>query len=96
MPYVLVYNRKAIEERVERLAAYIGLEPSFQAFLDWVLKLRKDLGVPHTLEGLKVDSARFDEMSEMAPNDPTAGGNPVPITRESARKLFEDALAGRL
>ena len=32
----------------------------------------------------------------MAPNDPTAGGNPVPITRESARKLFEDALAGRL
>ncbi|MFL5222369.1 MAG: iron-containing alcohol dehydrogenase [Microvirga sp.] len=96
MPYVLVYNRKAIETRIERLAAYIGLEPSFQAFLDWVLQLRKDLGVPHTLEGLKVDAARFDEMSEMAPNDPTAGGNPVPIAKESARKLFEDALAGRL
>ena len=96
MPYVLVYNRQAIETKIERLSAYIGLEPSFQAFLDWVLKLRKDLGVPHTLEGLKVDSARFDEMSEMAPNDPTAGGNPVPITRESARKLFEDALSGQL
>jgi alcohol dehydrogenase class IV len=96
MPYVLVYNREAIEQKIERLSAYIGLEPSFQAFLDWVLKLRADLGVPHTLEGLKVDSARFDEMSEMAPNDPTAGGNPVPINRESARKLFEDALSGRL
>jgi len=93
---VLVYNRQAIERKIERLAAYIGLEPSFQAFLDWVLGLRRDLGVPHTLEGLKIDSARFDEMSEMAPNDPTAGGNPVPITKNSARKLFEDALAGRV
>ena len=96
MPYVLVYNRGAIERKIERLSAYIGLEPSFQAFLDWVLQLRRDLGVPHTLEGLKIDAGRFDEMSAMAPEDPTAGGNPVPITRESARKLYEDALAGRV
>src|SRR3954452_10279880 len=41
MPYVLVYNRQAIENRIERLAAYIGLRPSFQVFLDWVLQLRK-------------------------------------------------------
>jgi alcohol dehydrogenase len=96
MPYVLVYNREAIEARIERLAAYIGLEPSFQAFLDWVLKLRQDLGVPHTLEGLKIDSARFDEMSAMAPDDPTAGGNPIPITKASARTLYENALAGQV
>ena len=96
MPYVLVYNRDVITPKIERLAAYIGLEASFQAFLDWVLKLRKDLGVPHTLQGLKVDNARFDEMSNMAPADPTAGGNPVPITKESARGLYENALAGRL
>ena len=50
--------------------------------------------MPHTLAGLKVDAERFDEMSAMAPEDPTAGGNPVPITKESARKLYEDALAG--
>jgi alcohol dehydrogenase class IV len=60
------------------------------------MTLRRDLGVPHTLEGLKIGSERFDEMSTMAPDDPTAGGNPVPITKESARKLYEDALAGRL
>jgi alcohol dehydrogenase len=96
MPYVLVFNRRAIEERIARLSAYIGLEPSFQAFLDWALKLRQELGVPHTLEGLKIDAARFDEMSKMAPEDPTAGGNPVPIDQTSARKLYEDALAGRL
>ena len=96
MPYVLVYNRDAIAPKIERLAAYLGLAPRFDAFLDWVLDLRRDLGVPHTLEGLKVDAARFDLMAGMAPDDPTAGGNPVPITRESALKLYEQTLAGAL
>src|SRR5262249_29477547 len=60
MPYVLVFNRKAIEERIKRLAAYIGLRPSFRAFLDWVLALRAEIGVPHTLTGLQVGDDRID------------------------------------
>ncbi|HEY8384093.1 MAG TPA: iron-containing alcohol dehydrogenase [Microvirga sp.] len=96
MPYVLVYNRQAIEAKIERLAAYLGLQSRFDAFLDWVLALRSELGVPHTLEGLKIGPERFDEMAAMAPDDPTAGGNPVPVTKESARRLFENALAGRV
>jgi alcohol dehydrogenase class IV len=96
MPYVLVYNREAITPKIERLAAYLGLQSSFQAFLDWVMALRHELGVPHTLEGLKVGAERFDEMSAMATEDPTAGGNPVPLTKESARQLFDNALQGRV
>jgi alcohol dehydrogenase len=96
MPYVLVYNRPAIELKLERLAAYLGLAPRFDAFLAWILALRRDLNVPHTLEGLKVGRERFEEMSAMAPEDPTASGNPVPIARDSARRLYEDALTGRI
>ena len=96
MPYVLLYNRKAVSLKLERLAAYLGMKPSFEAFLQWVLDLRAELGVPHTLEGLKVGEEKFDRMSVMAPEDPTAGGNPVPITPESARRLYEDALYGQL
>jgi alcohol dehydrogenase class IV len=96
MPYVLAFNRPAIEARIARLSAYLGLDPGFGAFLDWVLRLRAELGVPHTLEGLKIGPERFDEMSAMAPEDPTAGGNPVPIDRASAWALYENALAGRL
>jgi alcohol dehydrogenase len=96
MPYVLVYNREAIAPKIERLAAYLGLEPRFEAFLDWVLALRAELRVPYTLEGLQVGPERFDLMAGMAPDDPTAGGNPVPITRDSARRLYESALAGSL
>jgi alcohol dehydrogenase len=96
MPYVLVFNRKAIEERINRLAAYLGLKPRFKAFLDFVLELREQTGVPHTLAGLNVDDAKADQIVEMAPKDPTAGGNPVPLDKRGARTIFNRALAGRL
>lgn len=96
MPYVLAFNRPAIEDRIARLAAYLGLTPSFDAFLDWVLELRVEVGIPHTLAGLGVDDAKFDLMSRMAPDDPTAGGNPVPIDETACRRLYEGALAGRV
>lgn len=96
MPYVLIFNRPAIGDRVARAAAYLGLTPSFDAFLAWVLELRAEIGIPHTLAELGVDDARLDLMSRMAPKDPTAGGNPVPLDETACRRLYESALAGRL
>jgi alcohol dehydrogenase class IV len=54
MPYVLVANRDAIEGKIGRLAAYCGLPPTFEAFLNAVLALRQKLNVPHTLKDFKV------------------------------------------
>jgi alcohol dehydrogenase class IV len=96
MPYVLVFNKKAIEDRIVRLAAYIGLKPRFRAFLDFVLELRAETGVPHTLAGLNVDDAKADQIVEMAPKDPTAGGNPVPLDKRGARTIFNRAMEGRI
>jgi alcohol dehydrogenase len=96
LPYVLIFNRAAIEPKIERLAAFMGLKPTFTAFLDRTLALRGDLGVPHTLKELGVDDARFDVMSDMAPKDPTAGGNPVPLDAAASRQLYERAYAGTL
>jgi alcohol dehydrogenase len=79
MPYVLVFNRKVIEDKIKRLSAYIGLRPSFRAFLDFVLELRAATGVPHTLKDLKVGDDKADLIVDMAPKDPTAGGNPVKL-----------------
>jgi alcohol dehydrogenase class IV len=96
MPYVLKFNRAAIEGKVERLAVYIGLPASFDAFLDWVLMLREEIGVPPTLEGLNVTAAHAAEIARMALDDPTAGGNPVPLDAAGARRIFDAALTGRL
>ncbi len=96
MPYVLVFNRKAIERRIKRLAAYIGLRPNFRAFLDFVLALREQIGVPHTLAGLNVGDDKVDTIVAMAPKDPTASGNPVPLDKRAARTIFMRALEGRI
>ena len=62
MPYVLAFNRDAIEERIARLAAYLGIKGGFDGFAKAVLKLRKELKVPHTLpdliKGLDMDKKR--------------------------------------
>src|SRR5262245_7095896 len=96
MPYVLAFNRAAIEERLARLASFLRLKASFEAFLDWVLALRAELDIPHTLAGLKVDDRHFERMSEMATVDPTAGGNPIRIDVATCRRLYENAYAGAL
>ena len=58
--------------------------------------LRAEIGIPHTLAGLKVDDRQFDLMSRMAVQDPTAGGNPVPLDAAVCRRLYENALAGEV
>ena len=52
--------------------------------------------MPHTLAGLKVGDDKVDTIVEMAPKDPTAGGNPVPLDNRAARTIFMRALEGRL
>jgi len=96
MPYVLVFNRPAIETKIARLAAYLGLGPNFDAFLAWVMELRRELGVPHTLKEFGVDDSKFDLVAKMAPEDPTAGGNPVPVTEAAAHTLLDKAYRGEM
>ncbi|WP_342359139.1 iron-containing alcohol dehydrogenase [Terrarubrum flagellatum] len=95
-PYVLVFNRAAIEEKIARVAAYLGISGGFTGFLDWVLALREEIGMPHTLAAVGVDDRKIDLIAAMAPKDPTAGGNPVPLDEAGARRIFTMALEGKL
>ena len=96
MPYVLVVNRDAIEARIARLAAYCDLPPTFEGFLHAVLALREKLNVPHTLADFRVTAEKRDLIAEMAIVDPTAGGNPVKLTKDVALEIFDRAMEGRL
>jgi len=92
MPAVLKFNRPAIEDRIASAAAYLGIPASFDAFYDMVLALRADLGIADKLSALGVGSDRIDEMAEMAVVDPTAGGNPVALTVDGARRLLAECI----
>lgn len=97
MPYVLVSNRPAIEGRMVQLAAFLGLQkPGFQGVLAWILRLRRQLGVPHALSALGVSLDAADRIAEMALVDPTAATNPVPLDLETLRRVTRDAIRGEL
>ena len=89
MPMVLDFNRAAIEDRIARAAAYLGIAGGFDGFHARVLALRAELGIPANLTAMGVEAGRLDELTEMALEDPSCGGNPVEMTRENTRALFE-------
>ncbi len=96
MPYVLDFNRETVWDKIDRLAGWLGIEGGFSGFLDFVLRLRRDLGVPHTIDKLGVDDARFEAMAAMAVADPTAGGNPRDLSEQDALELYQRAYEGRV
>lgn len=89
LPEVLRFNRPAIEDKMARAAAYIGIEGGLDGVIAHVEQMNRDFGIPERLSGLGVKGDRIEEMAEMAIVDPTAGGNPVPLTLEAARTLFQ-------
>jgi len=88
MPMVLDFNRSAIEDRINAAAAYLGIAGGFDGFRARIMALRAELGIPANLTAMGVDPARLDEMTEMALEDPSCGGNPVEMTRENTRALY--------
>ncbi len=97
MPYVLAFNRPAIEDKMARLARWLGLaDASFDGFQAWILDLRREIGIAHTLAEIGVDGARAGEVARMAAADPTAASNPVPLEAGPLEGLLLDCLEGRL
>jgi alcohol dehydrogenase class IV len=91
-PVVLRFNRPAIESQIERLAAYLGIDGGFDGFVAFVEALNRELRLPASLRDLGGDPDRIGEYAALAVVDPTAAGNPVPLTPESVRALYAQAL----
>ncbi|MEE9317486.1 MAG: iron-containing alcohol dehydrogenase [Rhodospirillales bacterium] len=97
MPYVLAFNRPAIEDKMERLARFIGLKkPSFQAVLEWTLELRDTFDIPPTAAELGVAEDRLEDIAKMAAKDPTAPTNPIEAGVKEMREILDAAMEGRV
>jgi alcohol dehydrogenase len=94
MPYVVKANRRKIERAIERAAAYLGIGGGFDGFLRWILALRREIGIPHTLAEVGIDTGRLDEVAAMAIRDPSAGGNPIAFTEKQYRALAKRCVTG--
>jgi alcohol dehydrogenase class IV len=96
MPYVLKANRKKIEKDIERAAAYLGIKGGFKGFLKWILALRREIGIPHKLADIGIDTKRLGEVAKMAIKDPSAGGNPIQFSEKQYKALAKKCVTGDL
>ena len=97
MPYVLAFNRPAVEEKMAALARCLDLpSPSFAAVLDWILELRERIGIPHTLKEIGVDGSEAERLAPMAALDPSSATNPVPLDAGNLEALYLRAVGGVL
>jgi len=92
MPYVLKANAEAIGEPMDRLSRYLDLpQRGCNGVLDWVLRLRSDLKIPHTLEEIGIGADRAEQVGKMAAADPAAGSNPIAFSAEDYSHIFAEA-----
>jgi hypothetical protein len=98
MPYVMEFNRDAIEGKMERLAIHLALdEPGFAGVLRWMLEIRRSLQMPHTLaEVAGFSPDQIERLAALAAVDPSLATNPKPCTVEQLAQLFRIAHAGTL
>jgi hypothetical protein len=97
LPYVMTYNRNAIAGKTEIIARVLNLpEPGYNGFLAWVLQLRSELGIPHSLAGIGVSADKAAIIGREAAIDPSAGGNPIPVNAAQLEHIFRAAVAGQI
>ena len=96
MPYVLAWNRTALEEKMQHLSRVLGLQPGFAGVLDWILELRAALRIPPTLQALGVTEQSVEALAVCALQDPSTAGNPLPMTAADFAALYRNCLEGRL
>jgi len=97
MPYVLTFNKTEIESKIVSICDYLNLDKNFNSFLNWILELRKDLGIPHKLaDAMDCKNIDLNMLSIMAYEDPSTAGNPKKLNKENLRLLYEHSISGDL
>ena len=97
MPYVLTFNKSSIENKIVSICDYLDLEKNFDSFLQWILDLRKNLNIPNKLSDvMDCSDLDLDQLSLMAFEDPSTNGNPIKISREDLKLMYEHSISGKL
>ena len=94
MPFVLEYNRSAIESKFDRLGRYINISGGLDGIIDWVNKLKKEMNIPHSLQDMGLQLGDEEKLSKLAFEDPSTGGNPLPMTVDKFKELIKVCILG--
>jgi alcohol dehydrogenase class IV len=97
LPYVMRHNRRAITEKAQVMARTLDLpNPGFDALFEWILELRRTLGIQHSLGEIGVNVGNAAVIGAEAARDPSAPGNPISVDAATLERIFRAAVVGDL
>jgi 4-hydroxybutyrate dehydrogenase len=92
MPAVLRLNESKIRDRFDTVTGYLGIQNGFSGFKVFVDEFNASLNIPLRLGDLGVENPDLGKLVKGAMSDPSCGGNPVKLTSENLKALFEEVL----
>ena len=98
MPYVLTFNRSAIEKKIIKACEYLEIKnKSFNGFIDWTLSLREKTKIPHKIsDTTDISDNDIEKLSPMALTDPCTPGNPKKLNLEDFISMYKNSISGKL
>lgn len=96
LPYVLQANESALTTQMDDLAVYLRLPvPGFTGVMEWVLQLREQIGIPHTLGAIGIDERDAELVGRMAFADGCSHTNPIRHSAQVYAQIFSHAVRGQ-
>ncbi|GFM57900.1 alcohol dehydrogenase [Pseudomonas cichorii] len=96
LPYVLQANESALITQMDDLAVYLRLpRPGFEGVMQWLLQLREEIGIPHTLGAIGLDERDAELVGRMAFADGCSHTNPIPHSAQVYSQIFSHAVRGQ-
>ncbi|RON03900.1 iron-containing alcohol dehydrogenase [Pseudomonas brassicacearum] len=95
LPYVLQANASVLSDCMTELAHQLRLpKPGFSGVMDWVLGLREQIGIPHTLRAIGIDDTDAELVGRMSFLDGCSHTNPIRHDAEGYARIFRQAVEG--
>lgn len=92
IPYAMQFNLAAVPEKLKMLAIAVGVEPTGEAFIDWLKSLNAAIGIPTKLSEFGVSEDKLDRLVEVAFADGCHPLNPRDCTPDDIRGIYLAAL----
>ncbi len=94
MPFVLDFNRPAIQLKFERCSKYINVDGGLDGIIKWINNLKKEMNIPHSLSDMGVKLGDEENLSKLAFEDPSTGGNPIQMSVDKFKDLIKICIVG--
>ncbi len=90
--HVMRFNAPAAPEKFAELARVCGAGATVEAFIAWLGRLKRDVGIPAKLGEKGVAASHVPALVEVAVKDTCHQTNPRPCTADDFRRIFEGAI----